>query len=318
MKTSMAIGALALAAIAGLAQAQVTPPYTLPAPPTAPRAGTLAAIADNSNQLSVFGPAVTWGRTAGSSYSGLGTTVMGTTLVPGTNTTTPILGTARPRFGSSARLLGGIASSATTVSMEWRTATEFETYGSSTSVLGDFGPGSGPPMPDSEPWSTLGSDVVRITGVASTGPVDPQGRLPTDTFVLEMTFDPGIMVAAYQNYDTLGWTINDIINADELLIGYYDTTTGVWTKDVNVINPGAQLVNNYAGSWSSFVTTFGVTDANLSQFVGSYGVEVDSLDPTNSRTWAILDHNSNFAVVPTPGAAALLGLGGLLAARRRR
>lgn len=290
------------------------PPYTLPTPPSAVRDGTIAATADNSNQLNVFGPAVTFGRGAGASYSGIGTTVMGTTLTPGTSTTTPILGTARPRFGSSAWIRAGQASSATTVSMQWRTATQFELYGSSTSV--DMQGGG--PLPDSGPWNTLGSDVLKLSGIASTGPMDAQGRLPTDAYTLEMTFDPAIIVAGYQNYDTLGWTLSTIISHAELQLGYFNPTTGVWTKQINVITPGASRVQNYQGTWAAFAGANGVTDANLTNFVGSWGLVIDSVDRTNSRIWAVLDHTSQYAVVPAPGALALLGLAGLVGARRRR
>ena len=312
-----AVAASATMTLPGLAAwdpATQPPPYTLPTAPTVARAGTLSAIANNSNQSNVFGPAVTWSRTAGSSYAGIGTTVLGTTLTPGTSTTTPILGTARPQFGSSAWIRAGQASASTTVSMQWRTATQYELYGSSTSVEM---PGGGP-LPDSGPWNTLGSDVVKISGIAATGSLDAQGRLPTDAYTLELTFDPTIIVAGYQNYDTLGWTLNDIIGAGELQLGYLDPVTGVWTKQLNVIAPGAQRVQNYAGSWDSFAAANGVTDANLGAFVGSWGIVIDTSDLANSRIWSVLDHTSQYAVVPAPGALALLGAAGLVGSRRRR
>lgn len=303
--------ALALTGTA-LADWETPPPYTLPTPPSQVRAGTLAAIADNSNQENVYGPAITFYRASGAGYAGIGTTVMGTTLAPGTTTTTPITGTARPRFGSSAWIRAGAASSDTTVSMRWRTATQGELYGSSVGTTENPGP-----MPDSGPWNTLGSDVLKISGIASTGGLDAQGRLPTDAYTLEMTFDPGIIVAGYQNFDTYGWTLSDIIAAGELQLSYFNPVTGVWEKNINVIAPGASRVQNFLGTWDAFAAQYGATDANLSSFVGSWGVVVDTQDPTNSRVWAVLDHTSMYAVVPAPGAAALLGLAGLAARRRR-
>mgnify|MGYP003331858883 CR=1 FL=1 len=103
-------------ALGGNARAdwEVPPPYTMPGAPTTPRAGTVAAVADNTNQANVYGPAVTFARAAGASYAGIGTTVTGaTTAVVGT--TTPIVGTGRPYFGSSAWLRAGKASSSATV-----------------------------------------------------------------------------------------------------------------------------------------------------------------------------------------------------------
>lgn len=290
------------------------PPYTLPTPPTVARPGTIGAIADNSNQMDVFGPAVLWARGAGFSYSGIGTTVLGTTLAVGTTTTTPIIGTARPQFGSSAWIRAGRASADTTVSMEWRTPTQLEMYGSSTS---SEMPGGGP-LPDSGPWNTLGSDVLRISGIAATGAIDMMGRLPTDPYTLELTFDPNIIVASYQNYSTLGYTIADIISLGELQLGYFDPISGVWSKEINVISAGGQQVENFQGTWDAFAAATGASDSNLSAFVGSWGIVLDEADPTNSRIWAVLDHTSEYAVVPAPGAFALLCAAGLLGSRRRR
>jgi hypothetical protein len=198
--------------------------------------------------------------------------------------------------------------------MQWRTATQYELYGSSTSVEQ---PGGGP-LPDSGPWNTLGSDVLKITGIAATGSLDSQGRLPTDAYTLEMTFDPAIIVAGYQNYSTFGWTLNDIIAAGELQMGYFDPVTGVWTKGINVISAGASRVQNYQGTWDAFALANGANDANLASFVGSWGLVIDTANPTNSRMWAVLDHTSSYAVVPAPGALALLGAAGLVRGRRRR
>ena len=302
-----------LVAASASAQWEVPPAYTLPNAPTVARAGTIGAIADNSNSLTAYGPATTFFRASGSGYAGIGTTVLGTTLTVGTTTTTPILGSARPQFGSSAWIRAGKASADSTVSMQWRTATQFETYGSSVGTTSSPGP-----MPDSGPWNTLGSDVLKISGISATGAMDAQGRLPTDAYTLELTFDPGILVASYQNFDTYGWTLNDIIAAGELQLGYFDPITGVWSKQVNVIAPGASRVQNYLGTWDAFAATYGATNDNLANFVGSWGVVIDSADPTNSRMWAVLDHTSAYAVVPAPAAIALVGAAGLVAGRRRR
>ncbi|MFM7810039.1 MAG: hypothetical protein ACKPEA_19250 [Planctomycetota bacterium] len=304
---------LALGLFAGSASAQWTnpPAYTMPGAPTSPRAGTVAAIADNTNQANVYGPAVTFGRSAGGSYAGIGTTVTSaTTAVQGT--VTPIYGTGRPYFGSSAWLRAGLVSGNATVSMEWRTATQQEFYGTSVGTTANPGP-----MPDSGPWNTLGSDVLHLSGISATGSLNA-GRLPTDAYTLEMTFDPNIIVAGYQNFDTYGWTINNIIAAGELQMAHFDTITGVWSKGIDVINAGASRHENYMGTWDAFAAQYGVTDANLSSFVGSYGIVIDSQDPTNSRIWSVLDHTSLYSVVPAPGAAALVGVASLITSRRRR
>jgi hypothetical protein len=252
---------------------------------------------------------VNFARSIGASYGGIGTTVMGTTTAVA-GTTTPVIGTGRPYFGSSAWIRAGKASGATSVSMEWRTATQGELYGSSADNPG--------PLPDSGPWNTLGSDVLHLSGIAPTGSLDSQGRLPTDAYTLELTFDPDIIVAGYQNFDTYGWTLQDIISHGELQLGYKDPITGVWGKELNVIQAGTSRIQNVSGSWASFAAANLVTDDNLSTFVGSWGIQLDTTDPTNSRIWAVVDHTSMFAVVPAPGAIALLCMGAPFGARRRR
>lgn len=305
---------MAAAGIAAPAWAQYTTPpsYTMPNAPTQVRAGTVAAIADNTNRADVYGSAVTFGRAAGASYAGIGTTVMGaTTAVVGT--TTPLPGTGLPYFGSSAWLRAGLASSATTVSMSWRTATQAEFYGSSVGTTANPGP-----MPDSGPWNTLGSDVLHLTGISAVGALDANGRLPTDAYTLELTFDPNIIVAGYQNYSTLGWTAHDIISRGELQLASFNTVAGVWRKGIDVIHQGASFRENYLGTSDAFAAQYGATDANLSTFVGSWGVVLDDANPTNSRIWAVMDHTSLYSVVPAPGAAALIGAVGLLGSRRRK
>lgn len=311
--SALLVAASAAGFVTGLASAQYTnpPAYNMPGTPTVARAGTLAATADNTNQADAYGAAVTFARAAGASYSGIGTTVLSaTTAVQGT--TTPVFGTGRPYFGSSAWLRAGQASSSTTVSMEWRTALQSELYGSSVGTTANPGP-----MPDSGPWNTLGSDVLHLSGIAATGPLNA-GRLPTDAYTLEMTFDPAIITASYQNFSTLGWTIQQIVAAGELQLAHFDTVNGVWSKGIDVIHAGVDRHENFLGTWDAFAAQYGAADANLSSFVGSYGIVLDSQDPTNSRIWAVLDHTSLYSVVPAPGAAALVGLAGLVTTRRRK
>jgi hypothetical protein len=72
-----------------------------------------------------------------------------------------------------------------------------------------------------------------------------------------------------------------------------------------------------AGSWDNFALQLGVTSANLSNFRGSWGVDIE-----NNHVWAVLDHNSQFAVIPEPSSylLALIGVAVLTrcAIRRRR
>ncbi len=71
---------------------------------------------------------------------------------------------------------------------------------------------------------------------------------------------------------------------------------------------------NVQSSWDAFALANGITDGNLGNFLGSWGV-----DTTGNSVWAVLNHNSQFAVlIPEPASAALLGLLGLAVLPRRR
>ena len=84
------------------------------------------------------------------------------------------------------------------------------------------------------------------------------------------------------------------------------------------------------GSYAQFVahenSVYGVGDWTLDDILGSWGVDLSAAGDVNGvymqgDAWAVLDHNSDFAVfVPEPTSLAFLGLGavGLLARRRRR
>ncbi len=52
---------------------------------------------------------------------------------------------------------------------------------------------------------------------------------------------------------------------------------------------------------------------NASYGLGTYGVDV-----ATNTVWAVLNHNSEFAIIPEPGSGALLTVGAMLLITRRR
>jgi fibronectin-binding autotransporter adhesin len=84
-------------------------------------------------------------------------------------------------------------------------------------------------------------------------------------------------------------------------LAWLDTSTNTWVNAVDG-NTGTNNIQFISGAY----------DGNL--VVGHYGV-----DTANGTVWAVLNHNSAFAIVPEPGTCALLVLGGMaLLVRRRR
>ena len=69
--------------------------------------------------------------------------------------------------------------------------------------------------------------------------------------------------------------------------------------------PG-DVFQNVQSSWDDFAAANSITDANLGNFLGSYGV-----DTAHHTVWAVVNHNSQFSVVPEP-SSLILAIGGML------
>lgn len=263
------------------------------------------AIADNSNNINAFGQPYLFYVANGSSYAGIATQVTGGNTVGGNSW-----------FGTTAWLRGGVSTANTNVSMQWRTATTAERLGTSTV----------PPMADSPGYNSMSSDVLQLTGIAQTGPATGSGLIPTNAYALEMTYNPANMIASYQWGATTGWNLANIYASGEAQLTYYSPTSGQWSKELVVINPGASRVENFFGDYAAFALAQGLTaTSNLSAYVGSYGFTYvyangssGTAVGTSYQMWAILDHTSIFGATPAPGAVALLGMAGLLGGSRRR
>lgn len=141
------------------------------------------------------------------------------------------------------------------------------------------------------------SDVIKIEGMDD----------GADIFVLQMSYTD----------DALGsLNENSIAVSGELRLGWKDGSTWKTATAGNTI-PGSTFAG--AKSWADFVSDNSVNSSNLDDFLGYYGV-----DPSGSGgvVWAVLDHNSEFAVIPEPstfvlGGLALLGFSGVALRRRR-
>ena len=105
-----------------------------------------------------------------------------------------------------------------------------------------------------------------------------------DIFVLEL------QVTGVSSNSFLGWA-----------------SGGQWVNAVNGNDAtGSAAVTNYSGA---FNPSWAATDSTLADHLGSWGYDI-----SNNAVWAVLDHNSDFAVIdsvaaiPEPSAATLLAL----------
>jgi hypothetical protein len=173
------------------------------------------------------------------------------------------------------------------VSLAWRTRTTSEI----ASAVPPGGPASPPLPPDSR---GLVSDVVKITGmVNSTGS-------QTDPFVLQMTYAESLLVIPS------GWSEATLASHGLIYLAWLDTGANLWKNAVTANTGGS---NRFAG-----VGNFSLQGATLAADLGRWGV-----NPDTDTVWAVINHNSQFAVIPEPGTLSLLGLAGAgMWLRRRR
>ena len=280
----------------------------------------------------VFGTPATWGVTVSgsSTYAGLQSqapnqSTGGTAAANGYGPLLTADGNGNNLYGevlagsNSGSYTGG---SPANVQMAWRNRTLQET------TAGETGSPTSPTLPAGS--SGLISNVLRLTGM-STAAGEP---VQTDPFVLQMNYDAALLTneaaqaAAGEVY--LAW-----LNPNGGGLG-----VAQWQNAIagNFNSPGGDvgtLGNDYQGSFADFLTAeetlnagdfpgnpaaANLTNAELNLLMGAYGVDIDNHD-----AWAVLNHNSDFAVgtqtaVPEPSTLALAAfgfLGGAIALRRR-
>lgn len=138
------------------------------------------------------------------------------------------------------------------------------------------------------------SDVVNLSGTGS------------DVFLLEMSYNDAALAA-------LNLSETSIALSGELRLGWFNGTS--WVTAATGNSDGSAT---FAGPISSatFLASLGADP--LASKLGFYGV-----DPATNKVWAVLNHNSEFAVIPEPsslalGGMAVLGFAGFQLRRRRR
>jgi hypothetical protein len=215
---------------------------------------------------------------SGDSWSSptFGQTITGT-LVSGTGYSFGTIVTGTPTVtgsGGGAQLNTWASVTQTTGStvvfdMSWRTRTLNESF----AVEPNAHP-TQPPLDLANGWFGLVSDVVTLDG------------LNHKPFLLQMSY-----------VENAAW-YDEALEASVgcLLVQWYNPASQLWVDATqgNFQNDPNRLIN-YQGSWAS---------AGSPMTVGSWGV-----DTTNNVAWAVLDHNSQFAVAPEPGNLALAAVG---------
>lgn len=152
---------------------------------------------------------------------------------------------------------------------------------------------------ESYPWEPGGNptqppmDIANLDFGLASDVVDLKGFVPGEKFVMQMSYVDTLFNEAVES--SLGCVHIDWLNP----------ATGLWTNAVyGNTSKASGALENYQGSWAA---------AGSPMTLGSWGI-----DTTNNIVWAVLDHNSEFAVVPEPSSMLLLAAGSLACLVRRR
>ncbi len=240
-----------------------------------------------AGDLTVGSPTLVRNVSSGASFAGYGSAIVG-------------------GLSSAADIRAGQNNNAAadSVSMQWRLRNANEMSPTATS----------PPLPIAGQKGLI-SEVLSVMGMTVTGALPVAGRTQADPFALQMNYSQALLgddataaAEAANGAIYLGWLNQSV-----------DQPTGLWVHATEGnFSAGSQVFTNVQSSWDAFATAHGVTDANIDAFLGSYGV-----DAASHTAWAIVNHNSEFAVVPEPSTVVLaclgfVGLIGYATGRRKR
>jgi autotransporter-associated beta strand protein len=150
-------------------------------------------------------------------------------------------------------------------------------------LSGSVGPSGGTVSATWLPTATgLFSDVLELSTATASSP-----------FVLSMTYSPGLDAGTASGL-FLGWNATSGSTAT-----WVNATTG------NSVTTATPTQQGYLGSFTAFQAQYG---DDLSAYVGAYG-----RDPATNSTWSVVNHNSQFSIVPEPGTPTLLAIAAVAA-----
>ncbi len=151
-------------------------------------------------------------------------------------------------------------------------------------------------VPNANDTPRLVSRVFKLSGMsAALG-----DHVQTGTYALQMTYNPALLGGNEALIAANG--LLDLVYLDQS----QNQPNGLWVNatlgNFGTGMPG-DVFQNYQGSWDAFAAGNGVTDANVGNFLGSYGV-----DAATHTVWAVVNFNGQFSVVPEPPTALLLSI----------
>ena len=169
--------------------------------------------------------------------------------------------------------------------------------------------------------SPLVSNVMRLHGMGIQAATS-DGRVKTNPFALEATYTQEDYDATYSQDEYielingclfLGW-INSALDGDPTTItgadrwvhavqGNYDNMP----DNANRHDEHGVIGSAIIGSLQNYIDGTATSIQGLTKAAGEIRVGDHGGDPNGNTVWAVIDHNSDFAVIPEPSTYALIG-----------
>ena len=218
-------------------------------------------------------------------------------------------------------ITGGTHSGSTAnIDVSVRSKSTKESYGYHTNVHGDDH--SNDKLIGHSP---LVSNVIRLHGMGIQA-ASTDGRVKTNPFALEGTYTQADFDATFSLSELeelihgclfLGW-LNTAVDGDPNSISEGDRWVHAVQGNFDNMPDNPNRHNNlgvigsaYIGTLEDYLAGTETSIAGLSKAAGEMRVGDHGGDPVTNTVWAILDHNSDFAVIPEQSTFALFG--GILA-----
>ena len=214
-------------------------------------------------------------------------------------------------------IFGGSAGTAMNVTMAFRSRSAKESYGYQTA-------------PDIEDHYTndklighspIVGNVMRLHGMGI-APAASDGRIKTNPFALEATYTQADFDATHSLTELeellngclfLGW-LNTSIDGDPNSVSDGDRWVHAVQGNFDNMpdNPNrhdfyAAIGNPIVGTLQDYIDGTATSIAGLTKESGEIRVGDHGGDDFSNTVWAIVDHNSDFAVIPEPSTYALIG-----------
>ena len=209
-------------------------------------------------------------------------------------------------------IFGGATGSNMNIDISFRSKSDAEKWGSHKSNHDESSPIGGSP---------LVGNVMRLHGMGIQA-ATADGRVKTNPFVLASNYTQADFDATYSLTELeelingclfLGW-LNTSIDGDATTVG--DGDRWVHAVQGNYDNIPDNQNNNHKngvigqaiiGTVEDYIAGTATSIAGLTKEAGTIRVGDHGGNPDTYVVWAVIDHNSDFAVVPEPSTYALIG-----------